>query len=149
MVGSAEIWLSKSIFYIKSHPNLSDFFSLKNTNLGTHILLLTFLTTLTFKSRFFLKWCPIFDRSPLLQFWKFHNFIWLQLICSQRNSNFLSLSWKLHNQYCHSENATKQRERISFSPFNNNYCLKINKNHPNIKKIKVIEVRCREKLIFF
>ena len=71
---------------------------------------------------------------PLLQFWKLNNFILLQLICSQKISNFVSLSWKLHNRYCHSENATKQIERISFSPFNNNYCLKINKNHPNIKK---------------
>ena len=46
-------------------------------------------------------------------------------------SNFVSLSWKLHNRYFHSENATKQIERISFSPFNNNYCLNINKNHLN------------------
>ena len=31
---SAKIRLSKSIFYIKNHPNLSQFFSLKNTNIG-------------------------------------------------------------------------------------------------------------------
>ena len=31
---SAKIRLSKSIFYIKTHPNLSQFFSLKNTNIG-------------------------------------------------------------------------------------------------------------------
>ena len=29
---SAKIWLSKSIFYIKNHWNLSQFFKLKNTN---------------------------------------------------------------------------------------------------------------------
>ena len=46
-------------------------------------------------------------------------------------SSFVSLPWKLHNRYCHSENATKQIERISFSPFNNNYCLNINRNHLN------------------
>ena len=34
---SAEIWLSKSIFYVKNHRHLSHFFSLKNINLGSHI----------------------------------------------------------------------------------------------------------------
>ena len=28
-----------------------------------------------FKSHYFLKWCPIFDSLPLLQFSKFHNFL--------------------------------------------------------------------------
>jgi hypothetical protein len=38
----AKIWLSKSIFYVKNHPNISQlFFSLKNTNLGANFLLLT------------------------------------------------------------------------------------------------------------
>ena len=31
MSKSGEIWLSKSIFYIKNHPNLSDFLKLKNS----------------------------------------------------------------------------------------------------------------------
>ena len=40
---SDKIRLSKSIFYLKNHRNLSQFFSsLKNTNLGAHYLLLTF-----------------------------------------------------------------------------------------------------------
>ena len=39
---STEIWLSKSIVYVKNHPNLSISLSLKNTNLEAHILLLTF-----------------------------------------------------------------------------------------------------------
>ena len=34
---SAENWLSKSIFYVKNNPNLSDFFSLKHTDLGEHL----------------------------------------------------------------------------------------------------------------
>ena len=44
---SANIWLSKSIFYAKNYPNLSQFlFSLKNTNLAAHLLLLTFFDTI-------------------------------------------------------------------------------------------------------
>ena len=35
---STEIWLSKSICYIKNYLTFSDFFSLKNTNLGTIFL---------------------------------------------------------------------------------------------------------------
>ena len=33
---------------------------------------------------YFLKWCSIFDSSPLLQFSKFGNFIWIQLIFSPK-----------------------------------------------------------------
>ena len=46
---SAKICLSKSIFYIKNHPNLPGFFySLKNKNLGAHFLLLTFFDNINF-----------------------------------------------------------------------------------------------------
>ena len=34
---SAKILLSKSIFYVKNHQNLSYFFSLKNINKGAHL----------------------------------------------------------------------------------------------------------------
>jgi hypothetical protein len=37
---SDKIWLSKSIFYVKNHRNLSHFFPLKNINFGAHFLLL-------------------------------------------------------------------------------------------------------------
>ena len=63
-----QIWSSDS-FWI--------FFSLKNRNIGAHFLLLTFLMTSIFKSLYFPRWRPIFDSSPLLQFSKFNNFIWL------------------------------------------------------------------------
>ena len=56
---NAKIWLSKSIFYFRNHPNLSHFFSLQNTNLWAHFLLLTIFDKL-------LEWCPIFDSLPLL-----------------------------------------------------------------------------------
>ena len=45
---SAKILLSKSILDVKNHLNLSDFFSLKNTNLGAHFLLLTFFDNINF-----------------------------------------------------------------------------------------------------
>ena len=60
-----------------------------------------FLITSILKPLYFLKWCPIFDSSPLLQFSKFNNLIWLPLIFSQKNSNFVSLPWKPYNRYCH------------------------------------------------
>ena len=37
-----------SIFYVKNHQNFSIFFSLKNTNLGAHFLLLTFFDNIVF-----------------------------------------------------------------------------------------------------
>ena len=44
---SAKNWLSKSIFYVKNHPSLSDVvLSLKNMNLGAQFLLWHFLITL-------------------------------------------------------------------------------------------------------
>ena len=48
-----------------------------------------------------LKWCPIFDSSPLLQFSKFNGFLCLFWFLAKNLSNFVSLPWKLHNWYCH------------------------------------------------
>ena len=98
---SAKIWLSKWMFYVKNNWNLSDFVSLKSTNLGAHFLLLNFLITSIFKSLYFLKWCPIFDSSPLLQFSKFNDFLCVCWFLVKNLSNFVSLPWKLHNRYCH------------------------------------------------
>ena len=83
--------LSKSIVQI-----FFIFFSLKNANLGVH-----FFMSLIFRLLYFLKWFPIFDSSLPLQFSKRNIFIWLQLILANNLSNFKSLSWKLHNRYCH------------------------------------------------
>ena len=69
--------LSKSIFYVKNHPNLPQFFSLMNTNLGVHFLLLTFFDRINFWITLLLKWCPIFDKPPLIQNSKFDNFLWV------------------------------------------------------------------------
>ena len=49
-----------------------------------------------------LKWYPIFDSSPLHQFSKFNNFLWVRWFLG--NFFFLILVFpdlKLHNRYCH------------------------------------------------
>ena len=88
-----EKWTFKVNFLCqKSSETFSIFFSLKNTNLETHFLLLTF---------FELKWCPIFDSSPLIQNSKFNNFLLVCWFLCKNLSNFASPVWKLHTPYCH------------------------------------------------
>ena len=61
---SAKVWLLKSIFYDKSHCliilNSFSFFSSKNTKLGAHFLLLTFLDSIDFFIKFIIKIMPNF-----------------------------------------------------------------------------------------
>ena len=94
---STKIWLSNQ----KLSKSFSIFFSLKNINLGPHFLLLTFLITSIFKSLGFLKWCPIFDTSPLTQFSKFNYFLWVCWFLGKNISDFVPPVWKFHNSYCH------------------------------------------------
>ena len=61
-----------------------------------------FLITSFFKSLYLLKWCPIFDTSPLTQFSKFNNFLWVCWFLGKNLSNFVPPIWKLHYPYCHS-----------------------------------------------
>ena len=56
-------WLSKSIFYVKNHSNLSDFFSLKNISLEEGFLLVSFFENLNFWTDLFSKMAPNFLRS--------------------------------------------------------------------------------------
>ena len=65
------------------------FFSLKNTNLEAHYLLLAFFDNINSKSLYFLKWCPIFDRSTLHQFSKLNNFLWVWWFLGKNLSNFV------------------------------------------------------------
>ena len=53
---SASIWLSKSIFYVKNHWNLSDFFFIEEYQFRSRFFVI-------FEPLCFLKWCPIFWRS--------------------------------------------------------------------------------------
>ena len=43
----------------------------------------------------------LFDTSPLTQFSKFNNFLWVCWFLSKNLSNFLPPVWKLHYPYCH------------------------------------------------
>ena len=76
----------------KLSESFSIFFSLKSINLGAD-----FLITSIFKSLYFLKWRPIFDTFPLIQF---NNFLWVCWFLGKNLSNFVPPVWKLHNPYC-------------------------------------------------
>ena len=67
--------------------------SLQNRNLWMIIF---------YSALYFLKRCSIFDPSPLTQFWKFNNFLWVWWFLRKNISNFVPPVWKLHNPYCHS-----------------------------------------------
>ena len=74
---SALVWLSKSIFYVKNQRN------------PFHFLLLTFLSHFIIYIN-----CPIFDTSPLHQFLKFNNFLWVRWFLGKNISNFVPPAWK-------------------------------------------------------
>ena len=42
-----------------------------------------------------------FDPSPLTQFSKFNNFLWVCWFLGKNHSNFVPPVWKLHYSYCH------------------------------------------------
>ena len=43
----------------------------------------------------------LFDTSPLTQFSKFNNFLWVCWFLGKNLSNFVPPVWKVHNPYCH------------------------------------------------
>ena len=65
-----KIQLSKSIFQVKNHQNLSQFFF----HLGAYFLLLTFFENFNFKSTLFTKIMPIFRSLDLEQMLIYQNF---------------------------------------------------------------------------
>ena len=67
-----------------------------------------FLITTIFKSLYFLKWCPIFDTSQLIQFSKFNNFLGVRCFFRQKYLKFCTPDWKLHNPYCYTESCVAQ-----------------------------------------
>ena len=113
MSKKAKSWFSKSIFYVKNHPN--------HTNLGAHFLLSTFFDNINILITSLLKWCPIFDSSPLHQFSKFNIFLWACWFLGKNLSNFEPPAWKLDNPYYHnlyyvSANIWKKSHLKSFNP---------------------------------
>ena len=58
----------------------------------------------------------LWKSSQILTTSKFGNFIWLQLMLSQKNlSNFVSLPWKLHNRYCHTVSSPQTLKNVQFT----------------------------------
>ena len=58
-------WFSKSFFYVKNQPNLSIFFSLKNTKSGEELLSMTLFDYFHFWSTLFSEIVPNFWRAPI------------------------------------------------------------------------------------
>jgi hypothetical protein len=82
---SAKICRSESIFYVKNHRNLSQFFSLKHVDLGVHFLLETFFDYIDLWINLFYKmnfW------QQLHQFSKFNHFLLGILIFRQTYFQF-------------------------------------------------------------
>ena len=67
-----------------------------------------FLITSIFRSLYFLKWCPVFDSSPLHQFSKLDYFLCACWFLGKNLSNFVSLSWRLDNPYYHTTHGAVQ-----------------------------------------
>ena len=53
-----------------------------------------------------------FDTSPLTQFSKFNNFLWVCWFLCKNLSNFVLPVWRLHNPYCRN-GQTHNRYRLS------------------------------------
>ena len=78
---SANFGLSKWIFYVKNHPNLSKKKIIEEYQFKrTFFCKKSFFADSNFKTTLLLKWRPIFDEPSLDGDPKFGNFIWLQLI---------------------------------------------------------------------
>jgi hypothetical protein len=97
MSKSVKIWLSKSIFYVKNHPNLSLFFINENQFRSTLFVTDIFWWN-QFLEFFITKMMPYFWQ---LQNSKFNNFLWVCWFLCKNLSNFVPPNWKLHNPYCH------------------------------------------------
>ena len=55
--------------------------------------------------------------SPLVQFSKFKNFLWVCWFLCKNLSNFVSLPWKFHNPYCHNKQWSSQKKEKKYKIF--------------------------------
>ena len=90
----------------------------------------TFVDNINFWITLLLKWCPIFDSSPLHQFSKFNNFHWVCWFVGKTISIFLSPDLKLHNRYCHNFHTQGQADLLKLKEhaLQNSNCLVVNEN---------------------
>ena len=73
-----------------------------------------FLIASIFESLYFLKWCLIFDISPLTQFSKFNDFLWVCWFLGKNLSDFVSPACKLDKLYYHNLQSRSRGDRNSF-----------------------------------
>ena len=59
----------------------------------------------------------IFDTSPLHQFSKFNNFLWVCWFLGKNLSNFVPPAWKLDKPYYHNVPKSIHSEQFSSAPF--------------------------------
>ena len=88
---SSNTWLSKSIFNVKNHPNLSQFFFHWRTPIFEHIFFVIDIFWLNdfWSFYYILKWWPIFDSSPIIKNSKFNNFLWVCWFICKNLFNFV------------------------------------------------------------
>ena len=55
----------------------------------------------------------LFDTSPLTQFSKSNNFLWVCWFLGKNLSNFVRPVWRLHNPYCHRPTAISKIFEVS------------------------------------
>ena len=90
------------------------------------------LLTLNLELLYFLKLGPIFTSPTLCQFSKYSNFLEAQSFYWQTETNFVSLSWILHNRYYHTTGHGRfYQNKIRSDQFD----LMIDNLPPNILKI--------------
>ena len=79
----------------------------------------TFGWFLTYKIDFESQILVLFDSSPLTQFLKFNNFLWVCWFLGKNLSNFVPPNWKLYNPYYHNVHipmySQKTRQYVFFS----------------------------------
>ena len=109
-------------FNVKNYPKLSQFFFHWEILIQEHnFCYWHFLITSTFKSLYFLKWCPVFDTSPSTQFSKFNNFLWACQFLVKIFLIFHLPFWKLHNPYFHKAYHILYLDEIPHRNFSLNY----------------------------
>ena len=100
-VENHEIGTFRVNFLFKKHSNLSKKHFIEEYQCRTTIFVKYIFDNFKIEWLLFLKWLLIFDTSPLTQFSKFNNFLWVCWFLGKNLSNFVPPFWKLHNPYCH------------------------------------------------
>ena len=74
---------------------------------------------------------PTFDTSPLHQFPKLENFLWVCWFLGKNHSNFVPPNWKLDNPYYHSQGMPKNVLRTFDTSFDRKMMVKSSSTEKN------------------